>query len=167
MKRLQAIIIVSVVLVSGAALFAVAFADSAPERSGHGFGKHRGHRGMALALLTRYQVKNIAVQTLSELSGQRVEEITQKFENRRPRTVMQELNIDRETFQTAMQEKIRDLVKLSVANDSITSEQEREILGKMEEKTKRRVLMKQLIDKGVADGTITEEQAILLQHKPQ
>lgn len=167
MKKLQKIIILSVVLISGVALFAVAFADGDPGFKGRGFGKHHGNRGLGLALLTKYQVKNLAAQTLSEMSGQPVKEITQKFEKERPRAVMQELNINRETFRAAMQEKVKGLVKQAEENGSITLEQKNNILAKIEEKAQRRTLMKQLIDKGVADGTITEEQALMLQHKPR
>ncbi len=167
MKKLQSIIIVSVVLVTGIALFAVAFAAGDQGFSGRGFGKHREHRGSALALLSRYQFKNLATETLAEMSGQSVEMINQKFENQRPRVVMQELNIDREAFRTAMQGKIKGLVKQATANGSITPVQEEEILAKIEEKAQRRGLLKQLVEKGVADGTITEEQALMLQRKPK
>ncbi len=167
MKKLQTIIIVSVVLVTGFALFAVAFAEGDQGFGDRGFGKHREHKGFALAILSRYQFKNLAAQTLSEMSGQSVEIINQKFENQRPRAVMQELNIDRETFRTVMQEKMKGLVKQAVANGSITPVQEREILAKVEEKAQRHVLFNQLIEKGVSDGTITEEQALMLQRKPK
>ena len=157
MKKLQKLIIVSVVLVTGIALFAVAFAEGDQGFSGRGFCRPRQHRGSALALLSRYQLKNLAAETLAEMSGQSVGTINQKFENQQPRVVMQELNIDREAFRTLMQEKIKGLVKQATANGSITPVQEGEILAKIEEKAQRRGLLKQLVEKGVADGTITEE----------
>lgn len=165
MKNLPRIIILSVALVFTATIFAVAFAEDEPGYGRKGFGKHRAHRESALSLLTRYQVKNLAAQTLSEMSGQPVEVIKQKFSNERPRDVMQELNIDREAFQSSMHEKIRTLVNQAKENGSITPEQEREILAKIEVRVQRRTLMKKLVDKGIADGSITEEQAQILQPK--
>lgn len=140
MKKRQAILIVSIVLVTGIALFAVAFADADRGLNGRGFGKHRQHKGFALALLARYQVKNLAAQTLSEMSGQSVEKINQKLENQRPRSVVQELDIDHEAFQNAMQGKIRGLVRQAAENGSITPDQEKTILAKMEDQAQRRTL---------------------------
>jgi hypothetical protein len=165
MKNLPRIIILSIALVFTATLFAVAFADNEPGFGRKGFGKHHMHRGSALSLLTRYQVKNLAAQTLSELSGQPVEVINLKFSHERPRDVMQELNIEKEAFQSSMHAKITNLVKQAEENGSITPEQEREILAKIEERVQRRALMKKLIDKGIADGSITEAQAQILQPK--
>lgn len=166
MKNLKTIIL-GIVLVSGVAIAAVSFAYSGQNQDNHAFGKHRHHKGFALALLTRYQVENLAVQSLSELSGQSVEVIKQKFENQRPRAVMRELGIDRDAFRDAMQVKIRDLIRQARANGSITSQQEEEIIAKMEQQNQRRMLMKQLIEKGVTDGTITGDQAIMLQRRPK
>jgi len=49
----------------------------------------------------------------------------------------------------------------------VASQQEEEIMAKMEEQSQRRMLMKQLIEKGVTDGTITGDQAIMLQRRPK
>ena len=165
MKSLPKITILIVALVFTATFFAFAFAENEPGYGRKGFGKHRAHRNSALSLLTRYQVKNLAAQTLSEMSGQPVEVIKQKLSNESPRVVMQELNIDRDAFQSSMHEKIRTLVNQAEENGSITPEQEREILAKIEVRVQRQALMKKLIDKGIADGSITEEQAQILQPK--
>jgi hypothetical protein len=37
----------------------------------------------------------------------------------------------------------------------------------MEFRSQRRALMNRLVEKGIADGTLTEEQAQLLMHKPR
>ena len=42
---------------------------------------------------------------------------------------------------------------------------EKDILAKMENRSKRRELMSQLIEKGITDGTITQEDAQMLLHK--
>ena len=81
-------------------------------------------------LLARYEQKNMAVQVLSELSGQSTESIRTKLNEQRMRTVMQELGIDRQAFRTAMQTKVGERIKLAVANGTITPEQEKEILAK-------------------------------------
>jgi hypothetical protein len=81
------------------------------------------------------------------------------------RSVMQELNIDRQTFREAMQAKERERIKLAVADGSITPEQEKEILAIIEKRAKRRELMSKLIEKGIADGTITREEAQMLMRK--
>ena len=165
MKNLPRIIILSIALALTATIIAVAFAEDEPGFGRKGYGKHRAHRDSALSLLTKYQVKNLAAQTLSEMSGQPVDVIKQRFSNERPRDVMQELNIDREAFKSSMHGKIRGLVNQAMENGSITPEQEKEILSKIDVRVQRRALMKKLIDKGVADGSITEEQAQILQPK--
>jgi hypothetical protein len=81
------------------------------------------------------------------------------------RTVMQELNIDRKAFRDAMQAKERTQIKQAVADGSITSEQEKEILAKMETYAKRRELMRKLIENGIEDGIITRDEARLLMRK--
>ena len=163
MKNLPRIMILGVALVFTTTFFAIASAEDGPGYGRKGFGKHRTHRDSALSLLTRYQVKNLAAQTLSELSGQPVEVIKQRLSNERPRVVMQDLSIDKEAFQNSMHEKIRNLVNQAEDSGSITPEQEREILAKIEVRVQRRALMKKMIDKGIADGSITEEQAQILQ----
>ena len=81
------------------------------------------------------------------------------------RSVMQELNIDRQAFRDAMQAKERERIKQAVADGSITPDQENEIIAKMETQAKRRELMRKLIEKGIEDGTITQDEARMLLHK--
>ena len=81
------------------------------------------------------------------------------------RAVMENLGVDREAFRTAMQAKIRQRITSAVADGSITAEQEKEILDKMETRSQRREIMSRLVEKGVADGTITQEQARMLMRK--
>jgi hypothetical protein len=158
-------IIISCVLVAGIIISGMALADSqgTVDRRGHGFKK--GHKGFGLMLLAKYEQKNLMAQVLSEMTGQSVEAIQIKFQDQRKRTVMQELNIDRQAFRTAMQAKVRERVKQAVANGTITPEQEKEIFAKMENRSKRRELMSKLIGKGIEDGTITQEEAQMLMPK--
>jgi hypothetical protein len=116
-------------------------------------------------LLAKYQQTNLMVQTLSEMTEQSAETIQAKFKDQRMRTVMQELNIDKQAFRRAMQVKVKERVKQAAVNGTITPEQEKDILTKIENGSKRRELMSQLIEKGIEDGTITPEQAQILKRK--
>ena len=116
-------------------------------------------------LLAKYQQKNMMVQVLSKLSKQSTEAISTKLKEQRMRSVMQELGIDREAFRTAMRIKAIELIEKSAESGTITPEQAKEILAKMENRSKRRELISQLIEKGIEDGTITPEQAQMLLRK--
>ena len=158
-------IIISCVLVVGIIFYGLAIADS--QRTGHrkGLGFKQHHKGGVLQLLVRYQQKNLRVQVLSEMTGQSVEAIQLRLKDQRMRSVVQELNIDRQAFRDAMQAKERARIKQAVTDGSITPEQEKEILAKIENRTKRSELMSKLIEKGIEDGTITQEEAQMLMHK--
>ena len=158
-------IIISCVLVVGIIFCGLALADS--QRKGHrkGLGFKQHHKGDGLLLLAGYQQKNLWAQVISEMTGQSVETIQLKFKDQHMRSMMQELNIDRKAFRDAMQVKERERIKQAVTDRSITSEQEKEILAKIENYTKRRELMSMLIKKGIEDGTITQEEAQMLMRK--
>jgi polyhydroxyalkanoate synthesis regulator phasin len=158
-------IIISCVLVVGIIFSGVAIADS--QRTGHhkGFGFKQHHSGGGLQLLAGYQQENLRVQVLSEMTDQSVEAIQLKLNEQGMRSVMQELNIDRQAFRDAMQAKERERIEQAVSDGSITPEQEKEILAKMERHSKRRALMRKLIEKGIEEGTITRDEARMLMHK--
>lgn len=158
-------IIISCILVAGIILSGLALAEVQQKGSRQGFGYKYRHKGGGLMLLAKYEQKNLAIQVLSELSGQQPETIRAKLEAQRMRTVMQELNIDRQAFRDAMHAKVGARIKQAVASGSITPEQEKEILSKMENRSKRHELMNRLIEKGIEDGTITQEDAQMLLHK--
>ena len=158
-------IIISCVLVVGIIFSGLALADS--QRTGHrkGLGFKQHHKGGGLQLLAGYQQKNLRVQVLSEMTEQSVKAIQLKLKDQRMRSVMQELNIDRQAFHGAMQAKVRGRIKQALTDGSITPEQEKEILAKMETHSKRRELMNKLIEKGIEDGTITRDEARMLMRK--
>ena len=158
-------IIISCILVAGIIFSGLALADS--QQTGHRKGlEFKQHHKGGLQLLAGYQQKNLRVQVLSELTGQSVEAIQLKLKDQPMRSVMQNLNIDRQAFRDAMQTKERERIKQAVADGSITPEQENEILAKMETYAKRRELMRKLIEKGIEDGTITRDEArMLLQNR--
>ena len=166
MKKKRQLIIICV-LVASIIVSGLAVAGSQEKGDRPGFGFKNRHRGDGLMLLAKYEQKNLMVQTLSQMTGQSIETIEAKLNDQRMRSVMQELNIDRRAFHTAMQAKIRERIKQAVANGTITPEQEKDILERMENRAKRRELMSQLIEKGIEDGTITEEQAQMLMRKPR
>ena len=148
-------IIISGILAAAIILSGLALAETQKTAYRKGFGHKQHHNGSFLQLLATYQQKNLMVQVLSEMTEQSVEAIQNKFKEQRMRTVMQELNIDRKAFRDAMQAKERTQIKQAVADGSITSEQEKEILAKMETYAKRRELMRKLIENGIEDGIIT------------
>jgi hypothetical protein len=158
-------LILSCVLVVGIIFSGLALAENPAKGARQGFGFKRHHSGGDLVMLAKYQQKNLMVQVLSEMTGQPAKAIEAKFKEQRVRTVMQDLDIDRQAFRTAMHAKISQRVKSAAADGSITTEQEQEILEKMENRSQRRELMNRLVDNGLADGTITQEQAQLLMRK--
>ena len=165
MKKKHIIIIISCVLVVGIIFSGLAIADS--QRTGHrkGLGFKQYHKGGGLQLLAGYQQKNLRLEVLSEMTGQSVEAIQLKLKGQRMRSVMQESNIDRQAFRDAMQAKVRERIKQALTDGSITPEQEKEILAKMETHSKRRELMSKLIEKGIEDGIITRDEARMLMRK--
>jgi len=158
-------IIISCVVVVSIIFSGLALADRQGKSHRQGFGSKQHHQGGGLQLLAAHQQKNLRLKVLSEMTGQPVEAIELKLEDQRMRSVMQAFNIDRQAFRDALLAKERALIKQAVAAESITPEQEKEILSKMENRTKRRELMSRLIEKGMEDGTITREEARLLGRK--
>jgi len=163
MKKIP--IIVASVLVMGMVLCGPAFADNQGKGDRQGFGFKQRHKGGGIMLLAKYQQRNLMVQVLSEMTGQSTEAISTKLKEQRIRTVMQGLDIDRQALRTAMKAKVNKRIKQAVANGSITPEQQKDILEKMENRSKRRELMSQLIEKGIEGGTITQEDAQMLLRK--
>lgn len=154
--------IISIVLAAGIIISGLAFASDWGNRGLRGAGFHRPHKASALTLLVKYQQKNLMVQALSEMTGLSVEAVQAKLKEQRMHTVMQELNVDRQAFHTAMRIKSIELIQRSAENGTITPEQAKDILEKMKNRSQRHELMSRLIEKGIEDGTITQEQAGLL-----
>lgn len=168
MKKNQTIIIVGVVLISLVFLGA-AVAAAKWDAAGSGF-RHKGAHGKdGLGPLTGYVKQNLAVSALSELSGQSAETVRQKLKDQRMHSFLAEYNIDRQAFRNAIQAKVEALIQYLTAGGFITQDQAKEYSDRIERRSElrseRRALMNQLIEKGLADGTITPEQAKLLQPK--
>lgn len=165
MKKKHTIIIIICVLVVGIIFTAAALAENQRTDYRKGFGFKQHHKGGGLQLLARYQQKNLRVQVLSEMAGQSVETIRLRLKDQRMRSVLRELNIDRQAFRDAMQAKEVEQIKQAAVDRRITPEQVKEILAKMETYAKRGELMSKLIGKGLKDGTITPEEARMLMPK--
>jgi hypothetical protein len=164
MKKIQTIIVASL-LVMGMVFCGPAFAESQGKGDRQGFGFKQRHKGGGLMLLAKYQQRNLMVQVLSDLTKQSTEAISAKLKEQGMRAVMQDLNVDRQVFRNAMKAKVNERIRQAAVNKSITPEQEKEILTKMENRSKQRELMSQLIEKGIKDGTITQEDAQMLLRK--
>jgi polyhydroxyalkanoate synthesis regulator phasin len=168
MKKNQTIIVIGVLLI-GLVFLGAALAAGMGDDAGRGF-RHRGAHGKdGLGPMAYYVKQAMAVSVLAELSGQPAETVRQKLEEHHLREFMAENNIDRQAFHTAMQAKSNTLVQYLAAGGYITPDQAKAYSDRIERKSQlrseRRELMNQLIEKGLADGTITSEQAQMLQTK--
>jgi hypothetical protein len=164
MKKKQTIIVIGVLLI-GLVFSGAALAAGKGGGADSGF-RHRMARGQdEFGPLTHYIKQNLTVSVLAEMSRQPTDTIRQKLKDQRMRALLEEYNIDREAFRTAMKAKVDNLVQNLVAGGFITKEQAKEFGERGERRAERGEIMKQLIEKGLADGTITAEQAQMLQHK--
>jgi hypothetical protein len=155
MKRMQMVIAICV-LSLGMVLCGIGYAEGPP-------GHHRGGEPMGVSWMVRH---NMMVQVLSELSGQPVDTVNQQLKEQQPRDILTAYKIDPKTFGEAMRTKATALIKLLTDNGYLTVEQSSKVQEKMGEFAQRRQLMSLLIEKGLADGTITQEQAQVLRRKP-
>ncbi len=165
MKKIQTITIGSVIVI-GLVLSGIAFATEWGDKPHRRFAKNRQHRNTGVSLLAKFQYENLTVKTLSEISGQSVDAISEKLKEQRMHQVLKDSGVDRDAFRKAMRTKVNDLVKQAASSGSITPEQEKAILEKMERRVRRHELMTRLIEKGIEDGTITPEEARTLSRKP-
>jgi hypothetical protein len=162
--RRKPISVVILTVVLAITFIGVGIAAELTERAFAG-SEHRRHRDGGLKSLSRTIHQNMAVQVLSEISGQPVEKIREQVEGKRLRAVLDDYNIDRQVFQTAMRSKNDELIRSLVESGYITATQQKNITEKMDRHLQRRELINRLIEKGIEDGTITSEQALVLSHK--
>jgi hypothetical protein len=165
MKKKQTIIVVAVLLL-GLVLSGATIAAGKWDNAATGFRHHRAHGKDGLKPMTRYMHQNLEAAVLAEMSGQPVDTVRQKLQDRHMRAFLEEYNIDREAFRAAMKVKTSALVQNLAAGGFITPEQAREFGEKAERRAERRALMNRLVEKGIGDGTITAEQAQDLFRKP-
>ncbi len=166
MKK-NATISVIILLVLALSLSGTVSASGPPEQPSR-FHRHHGrHENGGAKLLNRYLRENLTVQTLSEMTGQPVDTIASKLRDERLPGLLSEYQIDRQTFRTTMQTKMKDLVNQLAKIGYLTPQQEKKIVDQMEFRSQRRALMTRLIEKGIEDGTITDEQTQLLMRRPR
>jgi hypothetical protein len=166
MKK-NATISVIILLVLALSLSGTVFASGPPEQPSRYHRHHGRHENGGAKLLNRYLRENLTVQTLSEMTGQPVDTIASKLHAVRLPDLLSEYQIDRKAFRTMMQTKMKDLVNQLAKTGYLTPQQEKKIVDQMEFRSQRRALMTRLVEKGLADGTVTEEQAQLLMRKPR
>jgi len=117
--------------------------------------------------LTHLVQHNMMVQVLSQLSQQSAVTIEQQLKDQRLPAVLSTYNIDPKAFHEAMRTKITALINLLTQSGYMTTDQSNKILAEMEKFAQRHQLMTLLVQKGLVDGTITQEQAqILLPKNP-
>lgn len=164
MKKKQTIIVIGVLLI-GLVFSGAALADGKGGGVGSGF-RHQMARGQdQLGPLAHYIKQNLVVAALAELSGLSPDAVQQKLRDQRMGALLEEYNIDRQAFRAAMKAKVDALVQNLAAGGFITPEQAKQFGEKEERRAQRRELMNRLIEKGLGDGTITAEQAQMLQPK--
>jgi hypothetical protein len=118
-------------------------------------------------LLMRYVRGNMAAQAVSEITKAPVDTIRTKMKEERLPAVLAEYQVNRKTFVEAMHAKVLDLVGKLVESNYLTADQRDQVLARMDQYAQRRALMKSPIDKAVTDGTITPDQAQMLQKEPR
>lgn len=166
MKKTLSLIAVSVLL-TGLALYVAASAADPQGQPNPGYGIQRSQGKNGPGLLMRYVRENMAVQTVAEITKQPVEFIRKKLEEQRLPAVLAEYQVDRKVFSDGMHAKVQDLLGKLVEGSYLTADQKIQILAQMDQFAQRRELMKSLIDKAVADGTITSDQAQMLLKRPR
>lgn len=166
MKKTLSIIAASVVL-AGLALYVAAAAADLQDQPNPGYGNQRSQGKGGPWLLMRYVRENMAAQTVAEITKQPVEVIRKKLEEQRLPAVLAEYQVDRKAFSDGMQAKVQDLLGKLVEGSYLTADQKTQILAQMDQYAQRRVLLKSLIDKAAADGTITPDQAQMLLKRPR
>jgi hypothetical protein len=140
-----------------------------PPRMGGPGGRQGGGDPM---LLARAVQKNIMAQALSQLTGQPADSLEEKLKERQLPALLDEYRIDRKAFHDAMRVKMSALVRLLTGNGYLSETDGEKVLeqsqegdrpaGRGDEMAKRREIMSRLIKKGLADGTITRQEAELL-----
>jgi hypothetical protein len=125
-------------------------------------GVHHPRGNNELRLLSGYVYKNLMVKTLSELTGKPVETLDQQLKSEGFRAVMDEYKVDWMAFRTAVRGNEDKLIEDLVAKGYLTPEQQQKIAEQRELRAQRHTLMTLLVEKGVKDGTITQEQARML-----
>jgi len=166
MKEKMKVMVLICLLVLDVMLCGMSVAARADDQQEMPFGPrfHRGRGGPNL--LANFVQENLVVQTLAEITKQPAATIQKQLEEKQMPALFDQYKISPEAFHSAMRTKVTALVNQLVETGYISKEQGTIVLDKMDKLAQRRVLMKKLIDKGIKDGTLTQEQANLLLPRP-
>ena len=123
---------------------------------------HRG--GDGLMMLTWDLHKNMMVQVLSQMTKQPATTIQKELKEEHLPKVLAKYKIDRKALFQNMHDKTVALIKDFAQKGYITAEQAEHIQKRMEWRAKRHELMLKLVENGVKNGTITQDQARMLLH---
>jgi len=144
--------IITTIMIMVFALCSTAMANEFRPRPGQGFGpppvdgtdtdvsqkemRPRPPQG-PFQMFVKFQQDNIAAEVLAAITGQTVESITEAMQTQDMREIIESYEIDRETFETAMDEKAVAFIAKAVENGSITQAQADSIIQMMEERPER------------------------------
>jgi polyhydroxyalkanoate synthesis regulator phasin len=163
MKEKMKVMALICLLVIDVLICGMAIAAGPDDQQAMGFGPkfHRGRDG-GPDLLAGYVRENLMAQALAEISKQPVATIQKQLEESRLPALLDQYKITPEAFQTAMRPKVTALVNQLVETGYLSKAQASDVLERLDKFAERQTVMKKLIEKGVKDGTITQEQASLL-----
>ena len=156
--------IVALVLVAAVSVYLGANAANPPDQTGTATGYHKAKGGAPM--LNQFVRRNMVAQTISGITGLPVDEIRQQLESQRLPDVLAAHNVDRKAFADGMKTRFQTLLGQLSNNGYLTDAQKSQIISRMDKFAERRALLKSLVDKGLADGTLTQEQAQTLIGKP-
>lgn len=169
MKMKLLVVACALLIGVGAASFGVAYTAGGDDARAPMIGPPCHHRGGGPNLLGRYLHENMVVEVVSQLSKQSAETVGQQIKEKPLPFVLDEYKIDPKSFHAAMEVKKTSQVNQFVTDGYLSSEQGKAILGEMADRTRRHELMAKVIKKALADGTISAQEAQLLEpphHKP-
>ena len=163
-KKMKLLVIVCALFIgAGAASFGFAgtpdIDGTPPPKIGHPC----HHRGGGPNLLGRYLRENLMVEVVSQLSKQSADTVRQEMEGKPLPVVLDEYKIDPKTFHAAVEAKKTSQINQLVTDGYLSSDQGKAVLGEMEKRTRRHELMAKVINKALADGTISAQEAQLLE----
>lgn len=127
------------------ALFALAMAGPQNGKFAR-CGYHQDGKG-GLHILTRYVMRNMMLQTLSEITREPVATLDQKLQPRNLRALLDEYKVDRAAFHTAMRARVNGLVEQLAEQGYLTPEQKKDVLENMEARAQRRGAMNRPLEK--------------------
>ncbi len=124
------------------------------------------HGNIGLDLLMKFQHENMMRVVLCDVTGQPAEVINQKLKFQHPAELIRDYDIAPKVFQDAIKVNTTILIERAKASGIITPEQQKEISEAIEKQASHQKVMKQLIEKGIEDGTITKDQIRMMLPEP-